>query len=143
MTAFDFESLLEAWESAGMQDAFPSIRALLSPRAPSIIDILPNSQLPMALAAFQREGEMLVAQRKFAEARGLYESMRRVVEDWNWLLGRWCAGAEAECRMQLGEVADGLADLAELLEELEDRGEIEAVEAVASTISEWVERGGY
>ena len=44
----------------------------------------------------------------------------------------------AECRIQLGEVAEGIADLADLLAVLEDHHQAEAVAAVEEAIAEAV-----
>lgn len=137
---FEFEPLLEHWAATGgITPALGAIREFLNARARTILDYLPDDQLHWALAAWQREGELLFAQRQWAAAQSQYRELAELLAPHHAALAAWCRGAMAECRIQMGEVADGLADLADLLEELEDQGYAAGITAVEQAIVEAAE----
>ncbi|MEO7993014.1 MAG: hypothetical protein ABI743_01335 [bacterium] len=138
-TPFEFETLLTAWEGeADLTECYPRWRAFLETKAKMVIDHLADHQLTWAVAAWQRQGELFFAQRFIGKAEEVYRELYELLAEDQPVIGYWLIGALAECRVQRGEVEDGIADLADLLMILEEEHLPAAVEAMTLAISEAV-----
>lgn len=135
--AFDFDALLDDWVSRPSTDRdFPTIRAFLDARAKLIVEHLDPSLLPDAIAAYQREGEMLYGRRYLVKARTIYADLRDLFAPLDPLVALWCEAAVAECTVQMGQVEDGVAALADVLTQLEAIEHQPGIDAVSEIISE-------
>lgn len=140
---FEFEALLEAWRDTGPSpEALFALREFLTQRVRSILEYLPDVQLIDALAAWQREGELLFAQRRWDEAHQHYRDLTTLLHPLEPRLALWCQGAAAECRVESGALLEGIADLAEVLEMLEARRDDAGIRVLEGLIGEAVGRLG-
>jgi|GEM_PF-3615857 len=138
---FEFEALLEEWRKSPPDgEAMAAIRTFLDGKAHSIVEHLADELLIDALAAWQREGELLFAQRRWPEARVHYAELSGLLKPHAPLIAAWCAGAAAECRLEDDDTVMGIAELADVLETLEALQFAPGIAAMEQVISDAVGR---
>lgn len=138
---FEFEALLESWRTSSPDvEAIVALRAFLDAKAHSIVEHLADELLIDALAAWQREGELLFAQRRWASAHVHYSQLGVLLENHAPLISAWCFGAAAECRIEDGDLVSGIADLADVLATLDKLQFAPGIEAMEHVIGDAVGR---